>query len=277
MATSIPKYLINLPERTERLYNSIEQLRKVDLDDMITIVKAVTPEQAQQQQFHYLSKTGYQNIQNPKNSILIPNYQALACSISHRNCWKHMILHEIEEAFIIEDDIEISNSNFFRFELEQMMDVIEEHSHKAIYILFNGTYVENNNNDSNYFSLSHTESLHQTLIQYGGYTDIKYFPYIDYSVKGSHFYYLNLKMASFLLNKLRHIQYQLDIEISNLAKVYSCHLFLNIESSSIYQSEQFPSDIQFHLISRDDISKLFNFNLDLSENIWSYLPTCFRA
>lgn len=282
MSSDIQKYLINLPHRKQRLYNSLTQLRKVELDNMITIVKGVSPEKARQQQFSRLTKRGYQNIQNPQSSILIPNYQALACSISHRNCWVHMVLNDIEEALIIEDDIEIVHPEFFRFEIEQMREVVSANSHKCIYIIFNGQYIRKREDyffSEDYQEYSYQgshEDLEHITNQYDNYQDIKYFPYIDYSVIGCHFYYVNLKMASFFLTKLKQIQYQIDIEISNLASVYSSHLFLNFKSSSIKQGHQFPSDIQFYLISKHEISRLLNLNLDLSDKIWGYLSPCFR-
>lgn len=270
------KYLINLPDRQERLFHSLEQLRKVDLDDMITIVKAVSPEEAQKQQFSFLTKQGYQNIKNPQSTLLIPNYKALGCSISHQKCWSHMVVNNIEEAFIMEDDILVTNPDFFRFELEQVREIIKDNSSKATFILFNGKYIKNNYNyeyDSYYSQMG---SLGDCISPYDHYSDIKYFPYINYSVIGCHFYYLNLKMATFLVKKLKHISYQIDIEISNLAKVYNDHIFLNVESSSIIQSSQFPSDIQFYSISKHEISYLFNLNIDISNQIWNYLLPCFR-
>lgn len=271
------KYLINLPDRQERLFHSLEQLRKVDLDDMITIVKAVSPEEAQQQQFSFLTKQGYQNIKNPQSTLLIPNYKALGCNISHQKCWSHMVVNNIEEAFIMEDDILVTNPDFFRFELEQVREIIKNNSLKATFILFNGKYIKNNYQNDNYSYYSQMGSLGSSINPYDHhYSDIKYFPYINYSVIGCHFYYLNLKMATFLVKKLKHISYQIDIEISNLAKVYNDHIFLNVESSSIVQSSQFPSDIQFYSISKHEISYLFNLNIDISNQIWNYLLPCFR-
>ena len=277
---SIQKYIINLPERPERLHHSIEQLRKVNLDDMITIVRAVSPEEAQCCQFDYLGKSGYQNIRNPQNTLLLPNYKALACFISHQKCWKHMVQHDIEEAFIIEDDLEITNPHFFRFDLEQTKEIIEENYDKPMYIIFNGKYLENKNGDSNYYyylESNQTKNVNDVLSQFGIYPEIKYFPYIDCSVVGCGYYYVNLKMATLLLQKLKHINYQLDVEISNLAKIYTGHIFLNVESSSITQSKKFTSDIQFYQISQYEISYLFNLNSDISRQILDYLPMFYRA
>lgn len=276
---SIQKYIINLPSRPDRLHHSIKQLRKVNLDDMITIVRAVTPDQAQYCQFDYLDKRGYQNIKNPDNTILLPNYKALACNISHQKCWKHMVQHDIEEAFIIEDDLEIKNPHFFRFELEHIKEITQEHHSQPIYIIFNGKYIENKNDDDRYYyylQSNQTENVNDVLCQFANYSEIKHFPYIDYSVIGCGYYYLNLKMATFLLKKLKHISYQLDIEISNLAKIYTGHLFLNVECSSITQSDKFVSDIQFYQISQHEISRLLNLNVDISKQIWSYLPNFVR-
>ena len=276
---SIQKYIINLHERHERLYHTIEQLRKVNLDDMITIVRAVSPEQAQYCQFDYLAKRGYQNIKNPQSTLLLPNYKALACNISHQKCWKHMVQHDIEEAFIIEDDLEIKNPHFFRFELEQIKEIIQECHNRPIYIIFSGKYIENKNDDNNYYyylQSNQNENVNDVLSQFGSYPEIKHFPYIDYSVIGCGYYYLNLKMATFLLQKLKHISYQLDVEISNLAKIYTGNLFLNVESSSISQSNKFTSDIQFYQISQYEISHLFNLNVDISQQIWNYLPDFVR-
>ena len=269
MNNQIHKYLINLPERQERLFHALEQLRKVYLDDMITIVKAVSPEEAHQQQFSFLTKQGYQNIKNPQNTILIPNYKALGCNISHQKCWSHMVVNDIDEAFIMEDDIQVTNPDFFQFELEQVREIIKDNSLKATFILFNGKYIKNNyyhEYDSYY---SQTESLGSYINPYDHYSDIKYFPYFNYSVIGCHFYYLNLKMATFLLKKLKHISYQIDIEISDLAKVYNDHIFLNVESSSIIQSSQFHSDIQFYSISKHEISYLFNLNTPFRFSFWT--------
>ena len=277
MNNQIHKYLINLPHRQERLFHCLEQLRKIDLDDMITIVKALSPEEAQKQQFIFLTKQGYQNIKNPQSTLFIPNYKSLACGISHQKCWSHMIVNNIEEAFIMEDDIQVTNPDFFRFEFEQAREIIRDNSPKGTYIIFNGKYIKNNNYHNNKYSYcSDLGSLGDCISPYDHYSDIKYFPYINYSVIGCHFYYLNLKMATFLLKKLKHISYQIDIEISNLAKVYNDHLFLNVESSSIVQSSQFPSDIQFYSISKHEISYIFNLHIDISNQIWSYLLPCFR-
>ena len=82
------KFIINLPNRKNRLINTISELERVGLGENIIRELAVTPDEAYEKRYEYLSYEAIQNIKYPKSTQIIPSYKALACAISHINVWK---------------------------------------------------------------------------------------------------------------------------------------------------------------------------------------------
>ena len=84
---NIDKFLINLINKPERLISTLNELRKVDLHHNIHLFDAIDERTAILNSHNYISNKAYQNILNPKNSVILPNFKSLACAISHLKIW----------------------------------------------------------------------------------------------------------------------------------------------------------------------------------------------
>lgn len=105
--------IINRKDRPKRLISTLNELSKIsELDFNINIIckNACLPNIAKQLRYHFLDIKAYDNILNSKNnSVVIPTWGALGCSISHYESWEYIIDNNLEYAMIIEDDISFDN------------------------------------------------------------------------------------------------------------------------------------------------------------------------
>ena len=302
----INKYVINRCDRLSRLNHTIKQLNKVDLSDMVVRVNADSPEKLNlmNESYKYCSKKAFNNICNPNSTIVIPTLKSLACTITHQKIWKHIIDNDAKFGLIIEDDIEINDTFTFKQNYEVVLNIIKTiDKNNPFYIVFNGNYQEINSNefdninvsslnsfisDLNSYSNNYANTLENTGYinnsNYLNHVNIKRFPVSsNITITGTHFYIINNKMASFLLENTKYCNYQIDIEISFLAKKnwynYNINhpIFLNIEDNCIKQSSKFKSDCQLYVITKKELSNVLNFNEDISENILSFIPFCLKT
>jgi len=274
------KLLINLHNKPNRLIHSINQLRKVDFTNNIVRIEACTEEKAKLEMHKYLSRKAYNNISNIQSTTIIPNYRALACAISHINCWK-LIQSNFSEGFIIEDDLEISNPDLFKLDMYYIKKIIKKHnkSNKALLITFNSKSImveEDYYDDQTIYNLF-----------YDVYNENNYYRNINKTfchnisgpIYGTHFYYINYEMATLLLHNINELTYQIDIEIGLIAKKkssYGCNIFININMEYIKQSKKFKSDIQLYRITLCEISSLLNIPEDIARIIYDFIPKCLK-
>ena len=139
----IPILLINLSNRTDRLISALSELRKVNMSDFITRIEGCKENFAKDNMYKYITNRAFQNIQNTQNTMIIPNFRALACALSHMKCWKFLLNSQDNGCFIAEDDIVISKRHEFQFEIEQAKILIQKISNnsKDVFITFNSKQI----------------------------------------------------------------------------------------------------------------------------------------
>ena len=283
---NIHKYLINLKKNKDRLNSSLNELDKVNLNDFVIRVNAKDHFYAEDNMHTYIRRSAFENIKNPKNTFLYPNFKSVACTISHVNCWKHMIENNFEHAIIMEDDIEITDISEFKFNYNNMISIIEKEFvspdigsyKKGLYIIFNGKYLDYHNEDyyHNEYYYHDENSDNSNNRCYSSFDNAKYFDPTK-AVIGCHFYYINNVMARFFLEKLKYTTCQIDIEISILSRLsYNKYLFFNIETDSIVQSKKFRSDIQFYRYNKITLARIISLDMDITGLILEYLPTFYK-
>jgi GR25 family glycosyltransferase involved in LPS biosynthesis len=269
------KLIINLPNRQNRLINTINELRKVGLSDIVSIFEAKTPEYSKKNFFNILHKDALLNIKNPKNTNIIPNYKAVACAFSHLKCWEYIMDNDIKNCLIIEDDIEIIDKEIFLMDYNNMLEYINKSNinNKAIFISFNSE-------DFNCEYLNIQNINNNEFYSKNGYNGIKK---LNRPIIGTHFYYINKKMARYLISSLKKIKYQIDIEIGLLSMIKEnfdkTRIFGNIICKSIIQSKKYVSDIQNYLISVNEMNSVFLFKIDanLCKIIYDYIPKMYKT
>lgn len=76
----------------------------------------------------------------PFCTSIIPTWSAAACAISHLLAWQRMAQGEDDFALIVEDDIEIHNSDNLRYFLHEALFRLHDHQKKVV-VLFNSKMV----------------------------------------------------------------------------------------------------------------------------------------
>lgn len=277
MFNEIPVYMINLHNRTERLVHCLQQLRKVDLHKIVTRIEACTSEEACKGQHLYISQKAYQNIKNPRSTLILPNYKALGCAISHIEAWKAILSSGFRHGIVVEDDIEIKDPVLFKIEMNKMKQLISniitnnnnnniKYNQKPIFITFNAKI--NNNSDFYYY-----ETTDNYIINY---TDSDtYFKKISGQFTGTHFYYIDANMIKYLLEKFERnrLTYQIDIQIYNFIKEWNLYnsFTYNLKTNSIIQSPKFPSDVQWYNYSVKSLSIVLKLPTDVSQVIFNFM------
>ena len=253
----INKLIINLYNRPSRLIHTINELRKVNLSDYIIRIEACTKNDAEKNKDQYISLKAYRNIKNTKCTTIIPNLAACACAMSHIKCWKYIVDNNITHSYIIEDDIEITNIDLFKLNIHLKKNIINLNNNNKLFISFNSNIVKLNNfPDTSIEDYSNIKKINGLLV-------------------GTHFYYINYNMAKYLLTSCINITYQIDIEIGIIAlKKYYCDYikFLNIDTKCIRQSKKFNSDIQYYMISINELNNILRFPKEVNAIIFKFIP-----
>ena len=245
----IKKIIINLENRADKLINCINQLRKINLDEYIIISKACNNEEAKNNMFENITKSAYENILNNYDKLKLTNYESVGRVISHKKCWQYIIDNRIENCLIIEDNIKVVNEKLFKFDFNEIKRFIHKKSDKPLYITLNAKQIRN-----------------------GCFYEDN-FDKLDNMFYGSNFYYINFKMARFLLNNIIKFEYNLDFEIGNLINKSSKKMnFYNFKSKAIVKNIKLKNDIKKIKTSMEILKKIFNFTDDIIYIIYSYLP-----
>ena len=261
----IDKFIINLNNRSDRLLNSLKELKKADLHHNIHLFDAENEVTAAEYSHKYISAKAYQNILNPKNSIVLPNFKSLACANSHIKVWNIINEKNIEEALIIEDDIKIINKKLFQVELNNLLNFLKTRQHNSYLVTFNSTL------SFKWGNVTHT-SINLDNVYCNNIEKIKC-PFI-----GLQFYYVNIKMIKYLLKNIGILTYQLDVSIGLLSKkdIFSSNKFYNYKTDSITEDRQFISDVQFYHIIPKNISKIFKFPIEIGTAIYQFIPSMYK-
>ena len=265
------KIVINLHNRPKKLLHTLNELRKVNLSDLIILFEAKTPEYAKSNFHNILHKDAYQNIKNTRSTTIIPNFKAVACALSHISCWKYIIDNNINDCIIIEDDIEIKDPELFKMEYANFTQTVKSNSSgKPLFITFNSKNFPCNFDAYPYYDTNY-------INPYG----LNGFRTINKPFTGLHFYYLNRRMAKFLWSNIKLIKYQLDIEIGLLAakRAYPLNndiIFCNLHTKTIIQSKKFKSDIQYYPISIEELGNILKLPDEIIRIIYEFIPNCYK-
>ena len=273
----IPKFIINLRKNTKRLTAVLSALDSVGSLDFYTVIRAIEPHEVDYNPEQYIDYQTYENIKHPKSSIILPSFGSLACALSHIKAWKHIIKNGIREALIIEDDIVITDRTKFHFDLHTLFSLIKYHNNTNILVTvgsrhFSKRYLDAKDNPP------YSRNYHGIFALYEN-DGKKNVEVIQGPIIGTHFYYVNNSTCAFLLDHIRKIKYQIDIEIGLLSHRITMY---NINTKAIQQNKYFASDVQLSLVSFDDIQRIFTslqsgiINKNLLLLIYSYIPYIYK-
>lgn len=247
--------IINLKNNIKRRESIIKELRKSNLFDFITIFNAVDKKKAKKNMNKYVSYNVIKNIENIKSTTIIPTLGAVGCAISHFKCWERIVSYNMEHTFIVEDDSIIYDIDKFKFSINSIKHLNKKLLNtKNIFVSLNKEFAGTNNSFNKINDLNH--------------------------FRETNFYYINKRMAIFLIRSLLPLTYQIDLSIYNLSKnSYSKYnsVFLNLYNSGVRQDkEKFKSDVQYKFYKKIDIyfllKKKFNLDNGICINIHSFLP-----
>ena len=101
-------FIINLPQRIERLEKIKDLLKKLELIDNYEIYNAVNGKELSDTEINkLLSITSLHSLYvESTNHKDIRTKGAIGCYLSHYNLWKEMIKRDYDNVLIIEDDAE---------------------------------------------------------------------------------------------------------------------------------------------------------------------------
>ena len=277
------KFIINLPNRKNRLINTISELESVGLGKNIIRELAVTPDEAFEKRYEYLSYEAIKNIKNPVSTKIIPSYKALACAISHINVWKKILDLDLKYAIVVEDDILIKDTEKFKIWYNNIKNNIDlEKNEKNGYFVTFGSKILNIENENNYYYNQYTDNISNLNIENENIEPIRC------SFMSSHFYFINQNMIKYLLQNIHNLTYQIDIQIGIIAgeiltaysNEFKHHKFLNINTNCIQQNTNYKSDIQFYKISPKELFSILNkkyiIALELIEKIIFFIPDIYK-
>lgn len=265
--------IINLQKRQDRLINVYEQLDSINLSDTTIRIKAICDDDA----YNYidmLSNDAVANIINLESTCIIPNLSALGCAVSHINCWKYIVNNNLEYGIIVEDDIKITDNHFFNFDLCVIKNFVTEelktrNTHNCPIFVAVNPKANNDIKVYNYGYWYENDHGKEDIVKNKVYNLSKPFT-------GTYFYYVNRQMASYLLQNITKLTYQIDIEIGMLAvrERYN-NMFFGYTTDNL-TTENLGTDIQTYIIDQKYLGKCLRDINDIPETItdiiYSYLP-----
>jgi len=273
--------LINLASRPSRLIHALTELRKVDLAHNVTRIEATDHVDAEHLAYNHISDKAMSNILDPSSTCVLPNYASVGCAVSHINCWKYIINTYMDDCFIAEDDVEFVDPVAFKIEMSYMLESVKKNT-KPLFITFNSVPIKTLSSYYGGFvvlpSSAPATNLSSQPLSHRGMPSRRinrtHGPFT-----GMHFYYINRPMCEYLVNYMRCITYQIDIEIglfANQNQYAMTHMFMNYETQSVTQSNRFESDIQYYTLTVPQIVDYTGLPCDVARIIYSYLPDCFK-
>ena len=249
----IPIYLINLKKNKERLINSIDRIRELNLSEMIIIKNAKNKYYAEKNKYKYSTKEVQDNILQLKNTKIMPTWGSLGCAISHLECWEDIILRH-KWAVILEDDFCIEDKEKFMYGFNYAKNLI-----------VNNTY---NKSDPTFITL---DSKSNTVLQQINSNTYK----LEGEFIGTHCYFINHQAARVFCT-IKNFKYQIDIELGLKLRhfEYSQALKSYLIKDSGMKLNTYKSDSQYYFYEEEELIRLFNSILptELIIYIYKYLP-----
>lgn len=259
------KFIINLEKHSDRLINTLHNLRKIGFNEQVTRIEGVTSCEAKKMEHKILSKKAFENIKNKDKLFLIYNYNLLGKSLSHLKCWQIILDKKLTGSFIIEDTIKIIDKYKFKIELNELFFLIKKYHNKSLFLTINSEEITKfQNTDNNYlfnFSFSHTN-----------------FNRIETPFIGLQFYYINYSMAKNLLNNIYTLDYPLDLEIGLIAsnnRFRDCR-FINYKTNTLTKRTNIISESNFPYDYKI-LSNIFNiFPIEIFQLIYQFIPIKYK-
>jgi GR25 family glycosyltransferase involved in LPS biosynthesis len=234
----LPVYLINRKDHTQRLKNSLLELKKIS--NNVIIVPAVDSKYAQQHQYSFFSSVVYKNItRGPLNTSIIPTWQAGACAISHLKAWTMAFENDAEIIAICEDDISIHSQEIAKY---YILEAIQDLTKNPMTIWFFNSkikYISKFINNYPFYSNSifgyeQTDTHHRLYIN------------SDYSLIHSHFYITTRKALEQMIEHFYPIEFQIDIHMSKVLRDKCEISIINANENGIIQDKKkYFSSVQF--------------------------------
>ncbi len=216
-------FIINLPQRIERLEKIKNLLQKLDFDNY-EIYNAIDGKNLSESKINdLLSITSlnslYTQAQNHKD---IRSKGAIGCYLSHYNLWNEMIKRNYDNVLIIEDDAETDNNYH---EIISFINSIPNNYDIALLSWFNLWFdkLENKKN---------IKVINEYWRQYK-----------SINIFGTAAYMLNKNGAKKLIKNAMPINYQVDAYI-NIMTVIDETFIRYVSSTSIFYSNNMGTDIQ---------------------------------
>lgn len=253
-----PPLIINLASRPDRLISTYRELNKVGLSDISTRIQAVTAETAQSQELDTIDWTAHQNITSTLTSTsILPTWEAVACAMSHLKCYRHAILHGYPFCLIVEDDLSVTQTNKFKYNLINAIRIIKtKQDEESPWLITFGSKVHGT--PANLSQDRVTARLQSIRSQF----------------TGLHCYLLNLSACNYLVDHLLPLRLQIDHQIGVIIQLHRHLTAKNIADSGVRQSQQFSSDVQFYFPSMSQLNSCFNTLPEaVVQIIHQYLPS----
>lgn len=112
--SDIPIFVVNRQDRISRFINTISELSKINLQQIVTRVESPTIDWIKANREKFVSKKSQSSIEKgPEDGMRIPSWGACGCTFTHNMCWKRIIKQKLEYAFIIEDDFHLVDKDIF--------------------------------------------------------------------------------------------------------------------------------------------------------------------
>jgi glycosyl transferase family 25 len=216
-------FIINLPQRIERLEKIKNLLQKLDFDNY-EIYNAIDGNNLFERKINdLLSITSLNSLYaQPKNHKDIRTKGAIGCYLSHYNLWNEMIKRNYDNVLIIEDDAE-TNNNYQ--EIISFVNTIPSDYDIALLSWF-----------TLWFDKLENKKNIRVINEY-------WRQYKSINIFGTAAYMLNKNGAKKLIKNALPINYQVDAYI-NIITIIDETFVRYISSTSIFHSNNMGTDIQ---------------------------------
>ena len=261
MEKDIPVFIINLRNEGNKLKKCIKNLELLGLNN-IEVIRAIDENIAQELRHSYFDYMVQDNIEKgPYSTLIIPTWGAAGCAISHYRCWEIIIEKNIGNAIIVEDDIFIKNIDLAKYKIAQALTIYEKHNFD--YEL----------PDIEKYKISPLMVLFDTLCGRDSREKIRHDTYrIKNAFLNTHFYFTNKEMCSFMINKIKPIIYQIDIQIGMLSNKYRHLNIYTIENTGIDAKKNKPeSKCQYYFIKLNELINALKLPDNICRNIDKYM------
>ena len=235
MSSFIPIFIINRVSETDRLLHCRNQLEKFFDPFQIHVSTAFEKSEAMALRHGFFSYVAYQNLNSLSSHLVLPTWSAAACALSHYHLWMQIAERKEQMVMVVEDDFMVTNTEKFRFRFNEIAHLFLQRGEQeeAICCLMDGKTIDN------------------------GPVPLKPITRIFYNTTRTHAYLLNPAAARLLVRYFLPITYQVDIQMSVLARENSQFYFYNCHDAGTAQSPSFSSQTQYHHLTLSECLELF--------------------